>query len=558
MNTDRLKAIVKPARWPGWIWAVPIAALALVVYLGVRELSRSGTEVIVTFPAGPAIKAGSTQVKYHDMVVGAVDSVTLGDSLERIRVVLRLQSQMEGHLGKGTRFWIAGESPSLTNLSSLTAVVSGPYIGIEPHSGDKQDHYEGLSRRPPTAYDTKGTHFVLTTPRLGNLSRGSAVFHRGLTVGEVQDTALAPDNRHFRIDVFVNAPFDQLVHAGSRFWDAGAVRVAMTASGPELRLQSLPAIVRGAVAFRTPDGSAAGSQAAPGAEFTLYDNRDQAEAAPDGTTVRYRVVFPTAEAGVVAERAPVTLEGKRIGSVTAARLEYDPNLGQLRTVTTLALQPGRIALAKGAEWGSRPKAQLDAMLRTLIGEGLRAQISRSVPVVGGKEVQLSFVPGAPTAALGEGDVPTIPTGPTSGIDGILSSVGDVAGKVASLPLQQIAAGLRKTVENLARISGSPQIERSLTNLDQALAHVEEITQTAQGEVGPILTQIRRAAQEARSAASGLQDITSGNALTRHPPGTAGLGETLYEVSRMARSLRELANYLDRHPEALLRGRGEPR
>jgi paraquat-inducible protein B len=67
--------------------------------------------------------------------------------------------------------------------------------------------------------------------------------------------------------------------------------------------------------------------------------------------------------------------------------------------------------------------------------------------------------------------------------------------------------------------------------------------------------LRGVAVEARTTVGDLQGLVNRNDLAASTPGTAGLGGTLYELSRAARSLRELADYLDQHPEALIRGKG---
>ena len=78
----------------------------------------------------------------------------------------------------------------------------------------------------------------LTTDRLGNLSRGSPIYYRDLRVGGVADSKLENDNRHFRIDIFVDSPFDQPDRCRHPLLGCGAVQLAVGGSGPRLRFQS--------------------------------------------------------------------------------------------------------------------------------------------------------------------------------------------------------------------------------------------------------------------------------------------------------------------------------
>ena len=183
------------------------------------------------------------------------------------------------------------------------------------------------------------------------------------------------------------------MHADTRFWDASAVQVALAGSGPRLQFQSVPALLEGAVDFETPEGPVAGPQARPDAAFKWYDSRAAAEQAPDDRAVAYRVVFHAEEAGALDAGAPVDLDAKRIGSVTQSQLQYDLANGTLDDLVTLAVEPSDIALA-GATWADNARPQMDALLRRLIQQGLRARLGSSIPLVGGKTVELAFVPNA--------------------------------------------------------------------------------------------------------------------------------------------------------------------
>src|SRR5690349_13542505 len=72
--------------WPGWIWSVPIAALLIVGYLAVQQLTSRGPSVSVTFPTGGAIKPSDTQVRYQGLQVGQVESVKLQKDLRHVDV----------------------------------------------------------------------------------------------------------------------------------------------------------------------------------------------------------------------------------------------------------------------------------------------------------------------------------------------------------------------------------------------------------------------------------------------------------------------------------------
>jgi len=548
-------ASTRRSRWPGWIWGIPIAAVLIVGWLAFRQWTSQGPEVTVLFKNAGGIQASNTEVKYHGLTVGSVDSVHLTKKLEQVTVKIRLNGEMEGYLGKGTEFWIANETPSLTNPASLKSIISGPTIDILPRPGHMQKLYHGLSKPPVMPETVAGRHFLLGAGKLGNLSRGAPVYFSGLQVGSVESRTLQPD-KHFLITIFIRAPYDDLVHTGTRFWNAGTVQLAMQPNGPQLQLQSVPAIVQGAVDFETPTGPNEGPLAHGRTHFTLYDSKDKALYAPSAMAVTYQVVFPAA-AGGLETGAPVSLAGKRIGSVTQSTLEYNRQSGELYTRATLALEPKRIALANGEHWPAKPRRQMDELMAKLISNGLRAELGSAVPLVGSKDVELAFLRGPGQTGLIPGNPPGIPTTKDgAGIKGIITSMNTVAGKLDSLPLERIGANLRTITQRLAALSQSPQLTATLKRLDRSIANIQQVSATAKTQVPGLLKDLRYTAFQADAAVRQVRTILNNQSgVTATGTETAGLTQALYQLTRAAEAIRNLANMIARDPTMFIRGRG---
>ena len=541
----------RQSRWPGWIWAVPIAAVAIVGWLGIRSLLSGGPHVTVVFPTVADVKANDTKVKFNGMEVGEVSSVTVEKDLRHMRVGIDLHADMAGHLGRGTQFWLSGVKPNLADISEIKSIIAGPSIGIDPKPGDKQDHYQGLAEPPVQTFGAEGTRYMLHAPRLGSVQRRTPIYYRDKEVGRVDRVTMVHGNG-FDIAVFVDAPYDKLVHDGTRFWNAGAVRLSTSGTSPGVQFQSLPALFAGAIAFETPQGGDAGAVATADHRFTLYRDEDAAEAAPYADSVRYRVVFRDPSTTLQAN-APVKLAGETIGAVETSRLAYDPAQGDLRLEATIALDPGKVRRTSG-NWGSG-RAEMDAMLRTLVGHGLRAELQSSPPVIGGGEVALAMVAGQ-SGTLGGGDIPEIPAAPGGGSGGVMASASRVMDKIDAMPLAQIADELHQVTQHVAALTASPHLSDTLRQVDRSTAALEKITRSAQREMPATLANLRRAVDEASQALRNTSAVLARSAAGGPGgPESADLPHTLYEVSRAARSLRELADYLDRNPSALLTGRG---
>lgn len=531
---------------PGWIWSIPLAAAGLVAWLVVRGLSQSGPEVTVIFPVIADLRPGDTKVKFEGLDVGQVDSVRLAPDLRHLRATLALHPDMRGHLGAGTQFWLIGHTVSLSHLSDLRALISGVSVGISPRPGARQHEYQGLAEDPVLGYGETGTALTLHAPDLGSIQRGTPIYYLGEHVGEITGYHLT-GAQGFDFAAFIDAPYDRFVHAGSRFWRSGPVHLSSGGGGPSLQFQSVPALLEGAIAFSTPDHD---NTPAGGRRFTLYDDQDAASSAPDAQGVAYRVVFDQAS-GVPDRYAPVTLMGRRVGAVSESRLEYVPAEGRLRVDATIVLEPRRVPLA-GATW-TDPRAQMDDMLRRLIASGLHAELAASPPVIGGQQVALRDVPGAP-GMLGPGPVPEIPTSAGGGIAGIMDGVNDVVAKMDQMPLPQIADNLQEISRHIARLTNSPALAATLRHVNHASASLQRIGQEMDRSLPPALDELRHTVAEAQSALASAQDLLSAQGNAASMPGSQALPETLYEITRTARAMRELSDFLDRHPSAVLTGR----
>lgn len=528
------------SRWPGLIWAVPVAAAGIVIWLGLEDITKRGPEVTALFPTAGGIKAGNTDVHYRGMIVGHVIGVHLTKSLDHMKVSMRFNSDMAGHLGQGTEFWIAGNSVSLSNLSSLKSIISGPHIDIMPRSGKVASDAIGLLHEPALHSGMKGETLVLVADRPGNISSGAAIYFHDFKVGKIGTVKIRPDGKSFAIEAFINEKYEHFMSTTSRFWNAGGARFQITGSGPKLDLQSLPALVSGAVAFETPLG---GTTVPAGSHFHLYKSETAAHAAPGPHAVPYRVTLQGGSHGL-APGAAVTLEGTDAGVVTKVTTDYDPNAGALLTNIDLALEPHFITLAPPDKWDlAHPAAQMNAMLSTLIGKGLRAHRTRTAPAIGAQTVALDMLKGVPPATLGSGLVPEIPSSSASSIAHIMTQV------------SAILANVHEATSKIAAVSRSPRTKRTLERLDRTITHIDAITRTTSQQMPQLLASLRHSLRETDAALQSAQNLLSqqGGASNGEKSGT--LPRALYQLTQAARSLRELTDYLSGHPNSVIFGKG---
>jgi paraquat-inducible protein B len=340
----------------------------------------------------------------------------------------------------------------------------------------------------------------------------------------VIDENLLPDGST-RVTVFVEAPYDGFVKPVTRFWNASGIDVKLGADGLNVQTESLAAVLAGGLAFD--DGPTEAIPAAAGVpgEFTLYKNETEAMAPPDGEPHYVRMRFSQALRGLDVG-APVEFVGVNIGSVVALDLGYERQNKSFPVIVTAKLYPRRMGQAfeaLAAQGKTESDVTLAAFVGTLVNRGLRAQPRSGSLLTGKLYIALDFLPASPRAAFDASirplELPTV----NGSFQELEADVGRLVKKVNDLPLEQIAADLHT----------------DLTDLHETLSELHS-------RVLPSAVDILSALHGTLDSADRTLDVES--------PLQRGLTDTLSQTRSTLQAVRELADYVDRHPDALLRGR----
>lgn len=537
-------------RWPGLVWAIPLAALLICAYLGIRSISHRGVDVTVTFTNAEGVTPGDTKVLVQGVEAGHVVKVRVAPDDSHTEVVLRLDPRLKPALNGATKFWLVGENPTITDIQSIRAAIAGVIVTMAPaRGGTPTRDFAGLDQPPPVPPGTPGTSYVLTARGLGSVKAGTSVLYHGEEIGKVERTGLAGLDR-FRIDIFVYAPFDDFVRQGAQFWSGSALKLSLSGASLSAGLASAASVLQGSVQFELPAEARANPRAAGGSSFILYDDQASADQGPSGPEIRYDLVL-TGAAGDLDRTAKVTLLGYTIGRVDTARLVFAPGSRRPYTAVTIILYPKKLDIvARDGDW----RAASDRAVTRLLALGYRAGLIQSPPLVGPHAIVLAPGAGAGAAALGRGGAyPLIPSAkePTGAQD-ILAQADDILTKVNRLPIAEIGANLRGLTANLSRITGSPELAGSLTHLDGTLTQLDAIAAQVKPQIGPLMRKLNETADEVRGTAAAARALVGGEGAAQD----SSLPEAIRQLDEAGRSIRSLTDYLGRHPEALIRGKAK--
>ena len=250
-----VRASTRRARRVPIIWMIPLLAIGIGGWLAWDTLSKRGPTITISFVSAEGLQAGQSQLKFKDIVLGTVQSLTLTPDHSHVLVKVATTRQAEPLLSEQTIFWVVKPRLFAGNVSGLDTLLSGSYIGMLPPQteGKRQLEFTGREDPPILEANVPGTTFVLKASRIGSISLGSPVFFRDISVGEVLGWDIGDMAASVTIRAFVRAPFDKYVQDQSRFWNASGISVKLGAGGVELQLESLRAILLGGVAFDTPE-----------------------------------------------------------------------------------------------------------------------------------------------------------------------------------------------------------------------------------------------------------------------------------------------------------------
>ena len=519
------------------VWIIPLIALAIAAWLGYRTVKEEGPTIELTFRTADGLTAGQTQVRHKAVQLGQVENIRLSDDLQRVVVRVRMQRAALPYLTEGTRFWVVRPRISSGSLAGIETLVSGGYIEMDPartRDGEQKLQYTGLEQPPGVRNGEPGRTFTLMARRVGSLTAGAPVFWRDITVGEVLGTDIGDGSGLVKVSIFVRAPYDGFVRDKSHFWNASGLSVQVGATGLHVEVASLQALLSGGVAFDTPQRGNASTEARADTEFPLYRNYEEAQAAGFTTTQAFVTYFENSVRGL-AKGSSVEFYGIQVGTVSDVTLEVDDATGNARVRVGLDIQPERV-LGEG----NAAKEDPVTTARRLVQRGMRAQLQTANYLTGQQVLALSFAPNAPPAELQQVGKDLVIPSQGGGLDNIVQALSDMAGKLDRLPLDQIGQNLNNTLRSASGTMTSVDalVKRTDAGLSPLLKSLPGITAALQDTV----------ARAGRTFGS-LDNSYGANSQCHRE-----LERAMTQVGDSARSVRILADFLDRHPEALVRGR----
>ena len=501
---------------PSLVWIVPIVAALAGAWVAATRVLGAGPVIEIVFDSAEGLEAGKTNLQYNGVQVGTLTTVRLSDDRKQVLATAQMAPHTEDLCVDGTHFWVVRPRISGANVTGLGTLISGAYIGMEIGSSKTAKRkFVALETPPVVAGNTPGRFFVLHTRDLGSLDTGTPLFFRRLQVGEVSSYSLNADGTALDVRVFVKAPYDKYVKNNTRFWQASGIDVSLGASGLSLQTQSILSILIGGIAFEAPELPEDMPVADAETQFTLFADRKTAFATPAREPEPFVLVFRDSMRGLD-PGAPVEFRGIPIGEVVSIDAQFDAQTLEFSAPVKIVLDAERLGVQlKHLHPGADREALRRKLLDKLVSGGVRAQLQTASVLTGALFVEFDFFPDEAPVSIDWSQTPVqLPTVPGD-IQAIEQRITGILKKIDQLPIKQIGEDVRALITDVNRTLG--ELDRTLASARKTVDHADKLI-----EPNSVLG--------------------------------AELGNTLQEVNRAARGLRVLTDYLERHPEALIRGK----
>jgi len=295
--------------------------------------------------------------------------------------------------------------------------------------------------------------------------------------------------------------------------------------------------------------------------------------------------------------SPLLFRGVKIGQVTKISLHLDASKKDVDIPVIVEYEPEAFLVVGGAV----DKTDRVKNWRDLLERGLRARLETQSFVTGQLLVSVDFYPDTPYTLHEDAPYLEIPTIPTT--------MQKLEKALEDLPLKELVTNLNSAIQSLNKLVNSPELKESVTHLNATLKEARDLVANVNAQVKPLsagvsetlrdaqklmrnadsqvaslgpnldgavgdarkliknvddsvdplrvglLDMVKNANEAIKNAESMLEELRSSAAADSAL--MYRITESLREIEKMAQSLRILADYLQTHPEALLKGKGEP-
>lgn len=513
------------------LWLLPIVAIFIGAWLVYYQISNRGQEITIYFSSAEGLEPGKTRIKTRHVDIGTVTAIQLRKNSPGVVVTARINQDETHLLREDTNLWIVTPRITLSGVSGLSTILSGPFIELTPGmSGKEQFTFEGLEDPPVTPAGTPGLHVTLNSDDEFAYKEGDPIIYKGLQVGQIEDIYFNLEERVVYYNAFIEAPYNQLITSNTRFWDTSGVRLELGAEGLMIHTGTVETLLTNGVTFGIPEGLSQGDTIQQRAYFDIHASQTDANARRYKHKARFALMIEDSVRGLKVG-APVEYRGLPIGEVEQINVVTEQKPGLLeegyKIPIIIAIFPGMASFEdspEGVQW-------VNEQITLWIQKGLRATLETGNIITGGQYVDLQNYENLETIEITESSgLPVIPT-ISNEFAQLTQKISSILNKVNELPFESLAQNLNQTLQ---------QLHTTAKTFEQSGQEINQLLQQTQEQA--LISQLN----DALHALEVLANTYSGHSQTN-----AGINELLLEFQALMLELKPVLQRLNETPSSLV-------
>lgn len=351
------EAIVKQKKPIYIIWIIPLIAMTLAGWMIFKYYDNKGYDILVTFDSGDGFAIGKTPLIYNGIKIGMVSNLSVHpQDITKVDVTITVDKAATGVAKKGNIFWKVEPVVSLTEVSGLSTILSGVYIGVMPATKnlaelsklEDQTIFTASLEKPVNIFKP-GTILKLKS-KDSDIKEGAPILYKNMNIGKVLDVVLKKDYIEYK--VLIEEEFSALLKDSSQFYKISGVEIRASLAGLRVQMDSLASVIAGGIAITSPESGTIVKDNKR--TYTLYEDINELHLNNDVITLVSRQGY-----NVDTKITNIYFKGSNAGKLLS--LDYDPIKDQTTFKIKLKSDFRHLANKDAYFWIVKPKIGLTSI-----------------------------------------------------------------------------------------------------------------------------------------------------------------------------------------------------
>ncbi|MDP2561441.1 intermembrane transport protein PqiB [Psychrobium sp. 1_MG-2023] len=532
LDSDLPQAEIKSHYRISKVWLIPFVAFSIGIWMVVDNYYNRGPEIVITFDNAEGLEAGKTRVKTLNVDIGFVDKVLLNKDRRGVLVHVRLAQQAKSLLHQNSQFWVVKPRIGKGGISGLSTLTSGSYIEFVPgDSSEMGEEFVGLDQAPVTAQGIPGTRINLVSQQGDSLSIGEPVLYRGFEVGRIEQSQFNIAERLVHYQVFIKAPYNELLTENTYFWNASGINLNATADGVKVNVGSIETIISGGVAFDVPTDLPLGNAIDQAKDHILYPDQNSVYERRQYQAKEYVILFEDSVRGLEVG-APLEYRGIRVGTVAEIVSYLTPGnsfgSNERRIPVVVKFEPARIGMPNSSDSVDKISQYVEMWAK----QGLKASLKSGSLLTGNLFVDLDYYEVDKNSDLADefNQYQVIPS--------ISGSLAQIEQKVFGILEKFEAMPINVTIDSINQMLSKATV--TMQDLNQVVAQVELLLANQQTQQIP---------QHINQTLDELSDTLK--SYNEQAPVYSEVEKSLQQFQQLMREMQPLIKELNNKPNSLI-------